>query len=174
MVRVDKKRRTRAGRKFEQDLGQPDVIRRLETSIKKNTPPKSMDGRAIYSGKWRSFDPNFQRSWWRKQPTPWICAKCGDQIDEDGQGDEKPTIDHIREWSRMKLGIRTYKVCCNGTHWDVVLTESVRNVLQDEDNLQPMHQGCNSSKNGAKDTDAINPQRRGDCPGDGCTLRKAR
>lgn len=177
--RVDKRYRTRSGKALEERLtkietGHPGTLRRLAEDTRKNTPPTAVAGQNIYSGKWRGFEANFQRDWWRKQKQPWTCYLCGRPIVAGARDRDAPSIEHKEPWARAKLGIATRTVCCNGSHWEVALTDDVRAVLQDENNLLPAHKGCNSAKNGPKDTDSIAPRRLGDCPGPGlCKERKA-
>lgn len=140
-----------------------------------NTPPRKLTfgGKRIYSGKWRSFSVEFQRDWWDEQDTPWTCHICGDEIDPRGVGTDAPSIDHREPWARVKLAIEDYEVCKGGNHWRVVFSEDVRAVIEDKLNLLPSHQGCNSGKNGPKDTDSLAPQRMGKCPGGTCVAPKA-
>lgn len=176
---VDKGGRTRASKK---------AITSLEKKLKKKeltledlkplidaTPPHKLQlsGKKIYSGKWRSFSTDFQRNWWNKQTVPWTCHICDGVIDPRGVGTDAPSIDHREPWARVKLGIDDFEVCKGGQHWRVVLSEDVRAVIEDESNLLPSHQGCNSGKNGPKDTDSLAPQRMGKCPGRDCTAPNA-
>jgi hypothetical protein len=181
---IDKKGRTRRAKKqiksLEKRLNKSDDELRMEilNEAQKNTPPKKMgelgNGPKIYSGKWRNFEEEFAREWWKAQDKPWQCYLCGGEIDPNGQGRDRPTIEHLKPWAEIKNEIPTEDVCKDGIHWRVALTEDVRDRLQDERNLAPAHQGCNSSKNGPKDTDSLAPQRLGICPGDACGLPKAR
>lgn len=154
-----------------------DVKNQLIEEAMRNTPPRTMGmlglGDAIYSGKWRSFENDFAREWWDDQPNPWVCYLCNGVINPNGTGDQQPTIEHLKPWASIKLGIPTQTVCKDGVHWTVALTKHVRATLQDVDNLAPAHKGCNSSKNGPKDTDSIAPQKAGPCPGATCALPKA-
>lgn len=181
---TDKKSRTRAGKKAMNKLAvtlnqAPDQIRQnFLNDVAKNTAPRRMGmlgtGGAIYSGKWRGFEAEFEQNWWNDQgAAPWDCCICHAPILANGVGDAKRSIEHRKPWSSMKTEIATHMVCKDGVHWEVALTEDVRAVLQDTDNLEPAHQGCNSSKGGTKTTDSIAPVRRGDCPGGACGVGKA-
>jgi hypothetical protein len=177
--RIDKQYRTRNAKKIQETLKNiedenPGALEKIIKESEKSKPPKKSGSKNIYSGSWRSFTSDFSTQWWNDQKKPWICAKCKQVIDPKGKGDAAPSIDHIKSWASIKTTIETHIVCTGTVHWDVAFTEDVRTVFQDEKNLQPMHKGCNSAKNGPKNTDSIAPQRHGDCPGDTiCQERKA-
>jgi len=184
LKKTDKKGRTRAGKKtiaeLQLVLGKPqDEIRRnLLAEARKNTPPKNLGkygtGGAIYSGKWRGFEETFETNWWTTQgPAPWTCCICHAPILANATGRNGRSIEHRQPWSVLKTEIATQIVCKDGVHWEVALTSDVRDVLQDVNNLEPAHKGCNSSKGGTKNTDSIAPIKRGDCPGTGCDASKA-
>ncbi|AKT43560.1 hypothetical protein [Chondromyces crocatus] len=176
---VDKRGRTRGGAKVAETLKgleekQPGAVQKLLEASKKKIAPKSVNGENIYSGSWRGFENTFASQWWDRQPKPWTCYLCKKPIVKGAAGADGPSIEHKVPWARLKTEIRTVDVCCNGTHWSVTLTKDVRAVLQDASNLAPAHKGCNSKKNGPKDSDSIAPQRVGDCPGSSCSMRKGK
>lgn len=140
-------------------------------------PPKKLvgSGEGIYSGLWRGFEKRFQDQWWQNQPQPWICHLCKKEIDLHGTHNLARSIDHRVPWSVSKLRIATDVVCKDGIHWMVALTSDVRAVLQDEQNLEPSHQGCNSKKGGPTNTDSLAPMRIGKCRAHGkCSYPKAK
>ncbi|WP_437577381.1 RHS repeat-associated core domain-containing protein [Sorangium sp. So ce887] len=140
----------------------------LDKQINRRKPPSVLsDGRKIFSGS-RSFNPEFSKSWWEKKMREnggknLNCSMCKEEISMQGKRGDKPSIDHKKDWATQKLEIEPVVVLKDGVHWEVVLSDDARNVIQDESNLAPSHQGCNSSKSGVKGNDSIVP-RPGACP----------
>jgi hypothetical protein len=182
--RVDKTFRTRGDKKVGAALrrieeNEPGALNRVMQEIRRERPPRKIGSKNIYSGKSRSFSQTCMDDFWSNETTPWTCKsrRCKHPtttINPNGRGKAAPTIDHVIPWATLKTTIPTKDVCCNGMHWRVVTANKMRAVFEDESNLAAMHQGCNSSKNGPKDTDSISPQKLGICPGDAlCTLVRA-
>jgi len=168
---VDKSYRTRNGKKIKEDIKKleeedPEIMAKILREAARAKPPKKVQGKRIYSGKSRSFTTDFMTDYWDENPLPILCSICKKMIEANGKHGDAPSIDHVRPWASIKTEIPTVVVCKDGVHWSVVLAESMRAVFQDDKNLRPAHQGCNSGKNGPKDTDSIAPQRIGRCPGD--------
>lgn len=143
--------------------GGVELERMLHAKRRVRRPRKLvLGGKAIYSGNWRGFTRGFAKKWWDAQELPWRCYRCKRPKNiENADIIEKSerSIDHKTSFSEMKLQVETLKVCHDGIHWEVALTKDVLEIIQDEENLAPMHKGCNSSKSGSKDTDSIAPKR---------------
>jgi hypothetical protein len=169
---VDKSYRTRKGKKIKEKIKKleeddPEIMQKILRDAARAKPPKSVEGgKRIFSGKSRSFTDRFRAAYWKANSLPIECPICKNMIEANGKHGLAPSIDHLRPWATIKTEIPTVTVCKDGVHWSVVLAEDMRPVLQDEKNLRPAHQGCNSGKNGPKNTDSIAPQRLGRCPGE--------
>ncbi len=181
MGHIDPNLRTRGAKKVAAsfELSDEELVAAAEEERRKTTPPQKVNGKNVYSGKSRTFTEEFIKKYWKAETNNGkksvCCAhpKCGKEIDMAATDDWARSIDHITPWATVKLGIETKDVCYGGVHWRVVMSEDMREAFQDEDNLQPMHVKCNSSKNGPKDTDSISPQRVGMClKGADCDLPK--
>lgn len=71
--------------------------------------------------------------------------------------------------------VNNYKVCKNGTHWEVYKTQEIVDAYSDTKNLRPMCMSRNSSKSGPKDRDRLQSTRirKSVCFGPLCILPKA-
>ncbi|MEO5373288.1 MAG: hypothetical protein H7840_03295 [Alphaproteobacteria bacterium] len=100
-----------------------------------------------------------------------LCPKCGNVMDRT----KGLQVDHKTPWADLKIQIATYKVCKGGVHWDVALKKDALAEYNRRSNLQAMHGPCNASKNGPRGNDELVPKRLTEkCPGEGCTLPKAK
>jgi hypothetical protein len=143
----------------------------VRKSTSKLDPPKTCDMgnvREIFQEDRPNFQPTFYEQFWDDQfdaDGHATCSICnGTIVRGDKSTGKGRSIDHVKPWSENRQEIDTYIVCCNGSHWQVMLTDDVMAKYQDLRNLKPAHKSCNSGKGGSTETDSIRPQRLGDCP----------
>jgi 5-methylcytosine-specific restriction endonuclease McrA len=86
-------------------------------------------------------------------------------------------IDHIIDWSRRQNEADVFIFCYEGWHFSGQLLEDIKEVYNDESNLQVLCDKCNPGKSGKKGDDLNGPQSAHACPhggGDDCKFPKAR
>lgn len=134
-----------------------EMTRNAERDIKRRenqaTAPTRSLNRAIVTTDRLDFTNQFRTKFWRDNARN-PCADCGLPI-----APKDRSIDHIDEWSRVRIGLPTEEVCKDGVHWVVVFQADMLAAYQDEANLQPMHKSCNSSKGGPQGNDSVTPQK---------------
>ena len=169
---VDKNYRTRKAKKIKEVIKKleeedPEIMQKILDDAARAKPPKKVEGgKESTPANHARLQQSSRLTFWKANPLPVQCPICKKMIEENGKHGLAPSIDHLRPWATIKTEIPTVVVCKDGVHWSVVLAESMRSVFQEKKNLRPLHQGCNSGKNGPKDTDSIAPQRLGLCPGE--------
>ncbi|WP_162931488.1 hypothetical protein [Teredinibacter turnerae] len=100
----------------------------------------------------RDGRPKFQNGIWNSLGgrASARCARCGEPAE---------TIDHKIDWKTYILNkCDIARVDVEGGYWEGYRREDVAEVYNDPMNLQPMCVACNSSKNGPKHYDRIEPR----------------